>query len=140
MVILTLVIDLGVGKKVADCTALFSLDKLDLVPVDTHVWQIAQRFMPKLGKKTLNPTVYTEVGDFFRDRFGPLAGWAHSILFAAELTSFKKTIENNNNSDDDTKNSNNTNMVIEGSLNEVAESDELNKVRKNLKRKFDKVE
>ena len=29
----------GVGRKVADCVALFSLDKYDVVPVDTHVWQ-----------------------------------------------------------------------------------------------------
>lgn len=33
---------MGVGRKVADCIALFSLDKLDIIPVDTHVWQIAQ--------------------------------------------------------------------------------------------------
>lgn len=30
----------GVGPKVADCIALFSLDKLDAVPCDTHVWQV----------------------------------------------------------------------------------------------------
>jgi len=28
----------GVGNKVADCIALFSLDKADCVPVDTHVF------------------------------------------------------------------------------------------------------
>ncbi len=32
----------GVGLKVADCVALFSLDKTEVVPVDTHVWQIAR--------------------------------------------------------------------------------------------------
>ena len=32
----------GVGLKVADCVALFSLDKSEVVPVDTHVWQIAR--------------------------------------------------------------------------------------------------
>jgi N-glycosylase/DNA lyase len=31
----------GVGNKVADCIALFSLDCSDCVPVDTHVFQIA---------------------------------------------------------------------------------------------------
>ena len=40
----------GVGPKVADCVALFSLDKLDIVPVDTHVWQIAQRYYHSLRR------------------------------------------------------------------------------------------
>jgi 3-methyladenine DNA glycosylase/8-oxoguanine DNA glycosylase len=31
----------GVGPKVAACVALFSLDKADAIPVDTHVWQLA---------------------------------------------------------------------------------------------------
>jgi N-glycosylase/DNA lyase len=30
----------GVGNKVADCVALFSLDCSDSVPIDTHVYQI----------------------------------------------------------------------------------------------------
>ena len=30
----------GVGKKVADCVALFSLDQNMSVPVDTHVWYL----------------------------------------------------------------------------------------------------
>jgi hypothetical protein len=33
----------GVGPKVADCVALFSLEQHDVVPVDTHVWDIACR-------------------------------------------------------------------------------------------------
>jgi 3-methyladenine DNA glycosylase/8-oxoguanine DNA glycosylase len=33
----------GVGRKVADCVALFSLDQAGAVPVDTHVWRIACR-------------------------------------------------------------------------------------------------
>jgi len=34
----------GVGRKVADCVALFSMDKEGTIPVDTHVFQIAQKF------------------------------------------------------------------------------------------------
>ena len=84
----------GVGLKVAECVALFSLDKLDVVPVDTHVWKIARRCMPTLeDRKTVTPLVHKEVGDFFRARFGPLAGWAHSILFAAELKEFQNVKE-----------------------------------------------
>eukprot|EP00048_Salpingoeca_helianthica_P020088 m.4734 g.4734 ORF g.4734 m.4734 type:complete len:352 (-) comp4384_c0_seq1:17-1072(-) len=76
----------GVGAKVADCVALFSLDKHDVVPVDTHVLQIARRDFPKCGKlERLNNTTYREIGESFRDAFGPHAGWAHSLMFAAEL-------------------------------------------------------
>lgn len=49
--------------QVADCVALFSLDKIDSIPVDTHVWQIAVRDLdPTLSeKKSLTHTVYTRV-------------------------------------------------------------------------------
>lgn len=76
----------GVGNKVADCVALFSLDKHDVAPVDTHVLQIAQRDFEKCMKlERLNGASYTMIGECFRDAFGPHAGWAHSLLFAAEL-------------------------------------------------------
>ncbi|KAJ1403227.1 hypothetical protein B484DRAFT_300671, partial [Ochromonadaceae sp. CCMP2298] len=38
------------------------------------------------------PSVYEAVGDVFRDRFGVHAGWAHSVLFAAELGSFREKL------------------------------------------------
>eukprot|EP00904_Undaria_pinnatifida_P007206 jgi/Undpi1/3615/HiC_scaffold_16.g06986.m1 len=81
----------GVGPKVADCVALFSLDQTSAIPVDVHVWRIACRdYDPSLVEcKSLTPTVYARVGDLFRDRFGQRAGWAHSLLFAAELPAFK---------------------------------------------------
>lgn len=77
----------GVGRKVADCVALFSLEKLDAIPVDTHVWQIACReFDPTLrDRKSITPRVYRWVGDLFRTRFAPHAGWAHSVLFAGDV-------------------------------------------------------
>lgn len=81
----------GVGRKVAGCVSLFSLDQADEVPVDTHVWRLAVRdYLPHLGegKGTLTPRAYAEVGDFFRGRFGGWAGWAHSVLFVAELPAF----------------------------------------------------
>ncbi|OQR97872.1 N-glycosylase/DNA lyase [Achlya hypogyna] len=79
----------GVGRKVADCIALFSLDKLEAIPVDTHVWQIACRDFRAKAHKSLTPTVYAEVGKLYQDRFTPFAGWAHSVLFAAELAAFR---------------------------------------------------
>lgn len=43
-------------------------------------------------RRSLTPTVYARVGDLFRDRFGQRAGWAHSLLFAAELPAFKASL------------------------------------------------
>ena len=81
----------GVGPKVADCVALFSLDQVDTVPVDTHVWRIACRdYDTSLSDcKSLTPAVYDRVGLLFRERFGSHAGWAHQLLFAAELREFR---------------------------------------------------
>lgn len=83
----------GVGRKVADCVAVFSLDQAEAVPVDTHVWAIAVRdYNPGLKEhQSLTPSVYELIGDEFRNRF-TLAGWAHSVLFAAELPEFRRLL------------------------------------------------
>ncbi|KAL1021534.1 hypothetical protein UPYG_G00014500 [Umbra pygmaea] len=86
----------GVGPKVADCVCLMSLDKACVVPVDTHVWQIAKRDYSCIagsGKKSLTDKVHQEIGDFFRQLWGPYAGWAHSVLFCADLKKFQKLKE-----------------------------------------------
>ena len=36
----------GIGSKVADCTMLFSLDKLDSVPLDRWVVRILEKYYP----------------------------------------------------------------------------------------------
>lgn len=80
----------GVGPKVADCVCLMGLGWGESVPVDTHVWQIAQRDY-KFGKsksKTFNKAMYDAVGDHFRTLWGIYAGWAHSVLFTADLREF----------------------------------------------------
>jgi N-glycosylase/DNA lyase len=79
----------GVGPKVADCVCLMGLGWGESVPVDTHVWQIAQRDY-KFGKKakTFNKAMYDAVGDHFRGMWGKYAGWAHSVLFTADLRQF----------------------------------------------------
>jgi N-glycosylase/DNA lyase len=72
----------GIGRKIADCIALFSLDADEAVPVDTHIWQIAcARYTPELKGKSLTPGAYQTVVDAFHQRFGPKAGWAQQILF-----------------------------------------------------------
>ncbi|KAF7932079.1 uncharacterized protein EAE97_009100 [Botrytis byssoidea] len=80
----------GVGPKVADCVCLMGLGWGEAVPVDTHVWQIAQRDY-KFGKgkhKSLTKATYDAIGDHFRGLWGKEAGWAHSVLFAADLKAF----------------------------------------------------
>ncbi|KAI9882575.1 MAG: hypothetical protein M1823_005674 [Watsoniomyces obsoletus] len=80
----------GVGPKVADCVCLMGLGWAEAVPVDTHVWQIAQRDY-KFGRgkhRTLTKTTYDAIGDHFRSLWGEGAGWAHSVLFSADLRAF----------------------------------------------------
>ncbi|KAJ1991624.1 8-oxoguanine glycosylase ogg1 [Dimargaris cristalligena] len=89
----------GIGPKVADCICLMSLDKSEVIPVDTHVWQIAVRdyqFQPSSASpakspaaskpiKSLTTTAYKAVASYLGDLFGQHAGWAHSVLFIADL-------------------------------------------------------
>ena len=86
----------GIGRKVADCICLFSMNCHSSVPVDTHIFQIAK----KLGyisqnhdKKSLSDSLYRRISDCYVDRFGQYAGWAQQILFAGDLTMFKDKLE-----------------------------------------------
>lgn len=74
----------GVGPKVADCICLMALDKHDIVPVDTHVMQIAERDYKFKGPKT--PKAYQKAGRYLQDLFGEYAGWAQLVMFAADLS------------------------------------------------------
>ena len=78
----------GVGEKIADCVCLFSLDKDDAVPGDTHVRQAVQArygLAHDGGRKTFGPKQYAAVGDTLRARFGQYAGWASQYLFYGDL-------------------------------------------------------
>lgn len=103
----------GVGPKVADCVCLMGLGWGEAVPVDTHgmlslrdelsqptanksalVWQIAQRDY-KFGKgkhSSLTKATYDAVGNRFRSLWGKEAGWAHSVLFTADLRVFAERL------------------------------------------------
>ncbi|SPO21568.1 related to 8-oxoguanine DNA-glycosylase [Ustilago trichophora] len=72
----------GVGPKVADCILLMSLDQASSIPVDRHVFQFAEKWYRLRTKK------YEEIADYFRQLWGEYAGWAHSVLFTADLRSF----------------------------------------------------
>ncbi|KAG7447921.1 DNA glycosylase [Guyanagaster necrorhizus] len=83
---------IGVGRKVADCVLLMSLDKKEVIPVDTHVHQIAIKhygFKGLLkGKSPMTPKLYEEVNSKLVRIWGDYAGWAHSVLFTSDLKSF----------------------------------------------------
>lgn len=72
----------GVGPKVADCILLMSLDQASSIPVDRHVFQFAEKWYRLRTKK------YEEIAEYFRQLWGEYAGWAHSVLFTADLRSF----------------------------------------------------
>lgn len=76
----------GVGPKVADCICLMALDKHDVVPVDTHVLQIAVRDYKYRGPKTMNKNSYHLVRQHLQKLFGEYAGWAQLVMFAADLS------------------------------------------------------
>ncbi len=68
----------GVGEKVADCVLLFGAGRLEAFPVDTWVLKSLARRYGLVGWKP------TQVADFGRTHFGPLAGLAQQYLFAWE--------------------------------------------------------
>ncbi|TFY81035.1 hypothetical protein EWM64_g2969 [Hericium alpestre] len=85
---------MGVGRKVADCILLMSLDKKEVIPVDTHVYQIATKHYGMRSssgsgsKQAMTPKLYDEVNAKLLGVWGDCAGWAHSVLFTADLKSF----------------------------------------------------
>ena len=76
----------GVGLKIADCVCLFSLDKYEAVPVDTHIKQLAERlFLPQINAKSMTVGVYNRISEVFIERYGKYAGWAQQFLYYEDL-------------------------------------------------------
>lgn len=54
-----------------------------MIPVDTHVYQIAIKHYGLRGstnaKQTINPRLYDEVNKKLSSKWGDYAGWAHSV-------------------------------------------------------------
>ena len=66
----------GVGKKVADCTLLYSLDFLEAFPMDTWIRKGLKKIYfkgKKVGEKAME--------EFVSHHFGPYAGYAQLYLF-----------------------------------------------------------
>lgn len=80
----------GIGRKLADCIALFALHHTDAVPIDTHIWQAATRiYFPEWQGTNLTDKKYLAVGDHMRNRFGDLAGWAQQFLFYENVVNWR---------------------------------------------------
>ena len=77
----------GVGNKVADCVMLFSLDKLEAVPLDRWILRILEKYYPKKFKittKTITPKQYDRLHEKIVNHFGPYAGYSQQFLFKSE--------------------------------------------------------
>ena len=64
----------GIGDKVADCIAVFSLDHLEAFPVDVHIKRAMEELYGVSG-------TYRQVNRFGREYFGPHAGYAQEYIF-----------------------------------------------------------
>lgn len=68
------------------------LSQKEVVPVDTHVYQIAIKHYGmkgmKGGKAALSPKLYEDVNAKFFSIWGQYAGWAHTVrwLFLVKIT------------------------------------------------------
>ena len=74
----------GVGNKIADCVALFALDKLDAFPVDLHIGRsLVQHYdCPLSGNDgRLYDGTYRRTVQWAQEYFGPYCGWAGQYLF-----------------------------------------------------------
>ncbi len=80
----------GIGLKLADCVCLIGLGHEQAVPVDRHLWRRAcDLFFREWRGAGLTERRYLTVGNFFRERFGDLAGWAHQYLFYHGILSYR---------------------------------------------------
>ena len=74
----------GIGPKVADCIALFSLDQLDAFPVDLWVWRAITEAYPEWGfPENAEPSDKNlrQASEQARQVFGKYAGYANQYLF-----------------------------------------------------------
>ena len=75
----------GVGPKVADCVLLFGYQFYEAVPVDVWIRTIITSAYPDIQRKTprKKECSYDDIANFCRQYYGPYAGYAQQLLFAA---------------------------------------------------------
>ena len=67
-----------VGPKIANCVALFALNKTDAFPVDSRVRNTVKKLYPSLTRST-----DADIITWAQDLFGPHAGYANQFLYMA---------------------------------------------------------
>ena len=73
----------GVGSKIADCIALFSLDKMQAFPVDSRVRKaVVTQYFPWLNKQS-DAKFDESIVIWAQERFGPYAGYANQFLYTS---------------------------------------------------------
>jgi len=85
---------LGIGNKVADCIALFSLDKMEAFPIDRWTQRILlkyyKKFFDDITEKPVTEKKYEILHKEIVEYFGPYAGYAQQFLFKMERDLNKK--------------------------------------------------
>ena len=84
----------GVGNKVADCVMLFSLDKLESVPLDRWIIRILSKYYNdkfEIKTKTITPKQYDTLHQKIIEHFGPYAGYSQQFLFKSEREKNQKS-------------------------------------------------
>ena len=76
----------GIGDKIADCIALFTLDKMEAFPVDTWVGKAMAGFFPSQEQPAGDELVM-----WAQDYFGKYAGYANQLLFIDSFGAAGKT-------------------------------------------------
>ena len=78
----------GIGNKVADCIALFSLDKMEAFPIDRWTQRILlkyyKKFFNNITEKPVTEKKYKKLHEEIVEYFGPYAGYAQQFLFKME--------------------------------------------------------
>ncbi len=86
---------LGIGNKVADCIALFSLDKMEAFPIDRWTQRILLKYYKKkfsnITEKPVTEKKYEKLHDEIVEYFGPYAGYSQQFLFKMERDLNKKS-------------------------------------------------
>ena len=77
----------GIGNKIADCIALFALDKTDAFPVDRNIGRALTELyddcppLPNSSKGGLTDKQYRDIANWARKRFGKHASYVNQLLF-----------------------------------------------------------